>query len=111
MAPVNPRVLGDGTVDDDSSQVLDALITWNGMKMTKTERALDYMRFCPVWNYKEGLELVHCSLFSTDGYLSSGVGVPVRALQSSEWTGYCPPVVPGNLEDLFNEETQSGDVS
>lgn len=47
MAPVKPRVLDDGKVEEHTGQVCVAPITWKEAKVTKADRVTGLVEFCP----------------------------------------------------------------
>eukprot|EP00171_Calliarthron_tuberculosum_P021902 IDg21902t1 len=58
---------------------------WTGMKITKADRAANFVEYCPVWRYPEGLDYPICALYTTNGFLPGGVGLLLSAVRTYEW--------------------------
>eukprot|EP00171_Calliarthron_tuberculosum_P023788 IDg23788t1 len=55
------------------------------MKITKADHAPNFVEYCPAWRYPEGLDYPLCALYSTNGLLPGGVGLPLSAVRKYEW--------------------------
>eukprot|EP00171_Calliarthron_tuberculosum_P005892 IDg5892t1 len=81
----NAHKLATGEIVDIYGGTWDGPEAWAGMKITKADRAPNFVEYCPVWRYPEGLDYTLCALYSTNGFLPGGVGLPLSAVRTYEW--------------------------
>eukprot|EP00171_Calliarthron_tuberculosum_P017715 IDg17715t1 len=55
------------------------------MKISRADRAANFVEFCPVWRYPEGLDYPFCALYATNEFLPGGDGLPLSATRTYEW--------------------------
>eukprot|EP00171_Calliarthron_tuberculosum_P017107 IDg17107t1 len=49
------------------------------MKITRADRAANFVENCPVWRYPEGLDYPLYALYTTNGFIPGGAGLPLSA--------------------------------
>lgn len=81
MAPVNPCFINDGNLEDRYGHLWDEHTDCKGVKVTNSDRTIDFVGFFTVWYYPEGLDSELCSLFGSDSYFPGVFGIPLRAIQ------------------------------
>eukprot|EP00171_Calliarthron_tuberculosum_P022110 IDg22110t1 len=64
----NAHKLVTGEIVDIYGVTWDGLEAWAGMKITEADRAPNFVEYCPVWRYPEGLDYTLCALYSTNGF-------------------------------------------
>eukprot|EP00171_Calliarthron_tuberculosum_P022611 IDg22611t1 len=81
----NAHKLSTGEIVDIYGGTWDGPEAWAGMKITRADRALNFVEYCLVWRYPEGLDYPLCAFYSTNGFLPGGVGLPLSAIRTYEW--------------------------
>eukprot|EP00171_Calliarthron_tuberculosum_P023233 IDg23233t1 len=80
----NAHKLATGEIVDIYGGTWDGPEAWAGMKITIADFAPNFVEYYPVWRYPEGLDYTLCALYSTNGFLHGGVGLPLSAVRTYE---------------------------
>eukprot|EP00171_Calliarthron_tuberculosum_P007056 IDg7056t1 len=81
----NAHKLSIGEVVKLFSSTWDGHKAWYGMKISRSDHASNFVEFCPVWRYLEGLYYNLYALYATSGFLPGGVEFPLHAVRTYEW--------------------------